>query len=297
MMDLRAPLVAGSEPAEAAEPGQRTLHHPTVAAHLQARLGAPPQDAPGDAPLASGGSVAREIVTLVGVQLRRASPRPTRPTPLQMDRQDCIEQGLQQLRVVSVGRPPGHREWNSSSVDHHTAVAALFAAARRIRHARSAPALAGTLTKSSEARDESNLSASAGPCNSPPFSGVGIPALQVAPLPARHPAAAAEFRPQQIPSDAALEDRLEAAGMHGRLVPACAAPGEQQRDHCSHLVADERFAHAPGLGPVLLSAFGWKTWRRHYKPSRYRWTRATAKSYSPTTGGVYNLYQMRETKP
>jgi hypothetical protein len=82
-----------------------------------------------------------------------------RPAARALDRLDGIDGRLQHPRVVDVGCRLGHREGDSSAVDHNMALRARFAAIRRIRAGFSAPPGAGTLAESSEARDQSIWSA------------------------------------------------------------------------------------------------------------------------------------------
>ncbi len=155
-MDLGAPFIAHGEAAEAAQPGQSAFHHPAPAAQPLPGLDAAPGDARDDAALAARGPAEGVVVALVGVQLD--GPLPGAPA-LATHRPDRVEQGSQLRAVVDVGRREPHRERDASGVDHQVALAARFAAIRRIRADRGAPPLAATLALSSAARDQSSWSA------------------------------------------------------------------------------------------------------------------------------------------
>ncbi len=79
--DVEASLLANGKPAEAAEPGERAFHHPSMATQPAARLDAASSD-PGDDPApAQDATAVGEVVALVGVQLSRSLPRPTIALP------------------------------------------------------------------------------------------------------------------------------------------------------------------------------------------------------------------------
>src|SRR5215211_4250805 len=76
LVDVVPPLVAHRKPTVARKPRQRTLHHPPVPSELLARVDPPAGDAGGYAPLPERLPAAREVVCLVGVQLRGTLARP-----------------------------------------------------------------------------------------------------------------------------------------------------------------------------------------------------------------------------
>ncbi len=165
-MQIGAPLIADGEPAEAIEPGQRALHHPAMPAKPLTRLDTAPGNARDKAPLPAGGATARVIVALVGVQLVRAPTGTATSAARLPERRDRVQRRFHEPRVVDVGRREPHGEGDASGVDHTMALRARFAAVRRIRPDVFAPLLAATLAESSQARDQSSLSASAKRCSS-----------------------------------------------------------------------------------------------------------------------------------
>ena len=160
-MQISTPLIAHGQPTEAIEPGQRPLHDPPVPSEALAGLHAAAGDPWEDAPLPAGSTTARVVVALIGVQLVRTPTRSSRTASRLADRLDRVQGGFQQPRVMHVGRRERHGEGDPLSVDHKMALRARFAAIRRIRPGVFAPLLAATLAESSDARDQSSLSASA----------------------------------------------------------------------------------------------------------------------------------------
>lgn len=163
-MEISPALVAHRQPTEAREPRQRSLDHPAMPSEPLARVDAAAGDAREDATLAAGGTTTWVIVPFVGMQLGGTPTRPTTPVSGLPERWNGIEHSRQQLRVMDVGRRESHRQGDTSGVDHNMALRPRFcplAAIRRIRPGRFAPLLAGTLAESSDARDQSSLSASA----------------------------------------------------------------------------------------------------------------------------------------
>ena len=160
-MQIGTALVADGQATEAIEPGQRAFDHPAMPTQPLARVDASPGDARDDTALATGSTAAWVIIALIRVQLGRTSAR-SAPTPTRLaQRRDRIERCLQQPRIMHGGCREPYRERDASSVDHKMALRARFATIRRIRPGCFAPLLAATLAESSEARDQSSLSASA----------------------------------------------------------------------------------------------------------------------------------------
>lgn len=150
--DVGATLVADSEPTVAAEPGQRTLHDPTVPAQTLAALDATTGDPRGDATAAAGLAAATVVVGLVGVQLGRPSTRPPDALP---DRRHGVDQGLEEPAVVGVGWAEANRERDTVRVHDDMALGPGLAAVGRVRTRKLAPLLAGTEALSRLARPQS----------------------------------------------------------------------------------------------------------------------------------------------
>lgn len=149
--DVGAPLVADGDAAEAGEPSQRTLHHPSVPAQALAALDAAPGDARDDRPPPQGPPAVGEVVAFVGVQLGRAAPWPPRTLA---DRRHGIHQRLQQLAVVPVGGGDPQGEGDTVGIDEDVALRTRLAAIRRVRTGLLAPLFAGTLALSTAARSQ-----------------------------------------------------------------------------------------------------------------------------------------------
>lgn len=165
-MEIGPSFVADRQSAKAIEPGVCPLNDPPMPAQPLARLDPPPGDAWRDPPLAARGATACVVVALVGVQLDGAAARSTAsPTGL-ADWRDGIERRLEHARIMDIGGREPYREGDAASVDHQMALRARFATVRWIRPGRFAPLLAATLAESSDARDQSNWSASARRCSS-----------------------------------------------------------------------------------------------------------------------------------
>jgi hypothetical protein len=153
---MRPSLVAHGQLPKAVEPGERAFHHPAVLSKAVARLDALARNPRDDASLATGQPAESVIVALVRMQLGGPLPR---SAAFAAHRHDRIQRRLKLLAIMDVGRRQRHRERDPGAVGHHMALAARFAAIRRIRAGGLAPLLAGTLAESSEARDQSSLSA------------------------------------------------------------------------------------------------------------------------------------------
>src|SRR5512143_2462444 len=123
--DVGPPLVADGEPAEASEPGQCSLDDPAMPTEPLGAVHPAPGDAWRDPALPAGVAAARIVVSLVGMQLVRATPRPAHALP---NRRHGVDQGLEKLTVVRVGRAETDREWDAVAIDDDVALAARFAA-------------------------------------------------------------------------------------------------------------------------------------------------------------------------
>ena len=155
-MDVRPALVAHGEATELTKPGQRALHNPTVPPQARAALDALAGDAALDPPSPQGDPTARDVIRLIGVQLVRTRAGPSAGPP---DRLDAIDQLLEDAPIRPIRRRQPHRERDAVALDHKVALAARFAAIRRIGAGFLAPLFAGTLALSALARLQSIWSA------------------------------------------------------------------------------------------------------------------------------------------
>jgi hypothetical protein len=92
-----------------------------------------------------------EVVALVGVQFGWSTPWPSRTLA------DCrhgIDQRLQELAVMPVGRRNPQGEGDAIGIDEDVALGARFAAVRWVRPGLFAPLFAGTLALSTAARSQ-----------------------------------------------------------------------------------------------------------------------------------------------
>ena len=163
LVDLHVTLVADGQPPEVVQPGQRTLHYPSMPSQPLTALYPTSRDTRCDASLSQVVSAPSVVVPFVSVQLHwSTSSAPSSSTqPLRLfDRLDGIYNLDKHLAVMHVSSRTHYREWNSLSVDHKMALRARFSFIRRIRAGACAPFLAGTLAESTEARVQSILPAS-----------------------------------------------------------------------------------------------------------------------------------------
>lgn len=187
-MDVIPPFIANPQTSVAIEPGECALYHPTVSAQPFLGLDTPSGNPALDAPLARCSAALGEVVCFVGVQLVRPLARSTAGA---LDRLNSIDHLLEHHRVVLVGPRELRCQWDALPVDHNMPLRARFASIRRIRAGFFAPPGAGILAASSEARDQSILSASPKRSSSARCSLCHTPALcksrslrqQVIPLP------------------------------------------------------------------------------------------------------------------
>jgi len=156
-MDVGASFVADGQPAEAMEPGQGALHHPTVSTQALAGVDALAGDAHPDVASGQRLAAAGDVRGLIGMQfggpLASLSGRG-------LGRRDGVEQVLKDNRVVAVGPRQERGQRDSGALDHKMALRARFAPIRRIRPREVAPLLPGILAESKEARLQSRRSAS-----------------------------------------------------------------------------------------------------------------------------------------
>jgi hypothetical protein len=155
-VDVGAALVTDGQAAVLAHPGQGALHDPAMPPQARAALHAFARDAPRNAAPAQGAPTARRVVRLVRVQLVRALAR---PTAWPLDRPDAVDQRRKDVAIGTGGGREQDREREALPVDHHMALAARFAAIRRMRPGFVAPLLAGAKALSTLARLQSLWSA------------------------------------------------------------------------------------------------------------------------------------------
>jgi hypothetical protein len=162
-MDVVAALVADRKTPEPIEPCDGPFDHPAIAAKLLAAFDAASGDARFDAAPPAGAATEREIVSLVGVQFVRPAARPSAPA---LDRWDRVEQRLQHLAVMAIGRAQQTGERGALAIDHDVALGPRLAAIGRVGADLRAPLFAGTAALSTAARLQSMRSASLSRFNS-----------------------------------------------------------------------------------------------------------------------------------
>src|SRR5919204_4639134 len=138
LMDIRPALIADGQAAVLAQPGQRALHAPAVPPPARAAVHALAGAAHLDAALTQGAPTARAVVRLVRVHLVWALAWTARGA---LDGRDAIAQRREDAGIGAVGRGEQHRARESLPVAHNMALAARFAAIRRIRPGFLAPLL------------------------------------------------------------------------------------------------------------------------------------------------------------
>jgi hypothetical protein len=113
-MNIGSTLITDAQAPEAMEPAQRAFDHPAPAAQMLLAFDAPPGNARHDASLTQPLAVAAIVVALVGVQLVRALSGPARQA---RDFGQRLHQGLQQTRVMNVGRRQLRRQRQAALID------------------------------------------------------------------------------------------------------------------------------------------------------------------------------------
>ena len=129
-MGISSPFIANLQPAIAIEPGQGSLHDPTMATEALAGIDLAPRNTRGDASLPQSLPTPRVVVPLIGVQFVRSLSWSSAPS---FDRLNGIKRCLQHLGVMDIGSRQGYGERDSVSVGHNVALRARFAAIRWIR--------------------------------------------------------------------------------------------------------------------------------------------------------------------
>lgn len=156
-MDVGSPLIAHLQPPEPAQPGQRALDHPAIAAQVLTGLDALARQTRHDASAATSSATLGIVIPLIGMQLLGSLAWASASAP---NRRDRIQRGFEHLAVIDIGCRDDHGQGEAASLDHKMALRSRFAPIRWIRPGLFAPPGAGTLAESSEARDQSNRPAS-----------------------------------------------------------------------------------------------------------------------------------------
>jgi hypothetical protein len=155
-MDVRPALVADRQATILAQPRQRALHAPALPPQPCAARPTLARDAHLDTAPTHGKSTAREVVRLVRRPLVRAlAGAPPRP----LEGPDAVEQRRQDAASGVVGCGEDDSEREALPVDHQMALAARFAALRRMRPGFRAPLVAGAKALSTLARRQAIVSA------------------------------------------------------------------------------------------------------------------------------------------
>ena len=123
-------FVADDQTPGSVEPRERALHNPAVAAEALACFDAAPGDAGDDPASAQVAPAAGIVVALVGVQLVGPPARASAPLA---DGPHGIDEVVQRLAVVKVGRGQKDGEREAGAVDQKVALAARLAAVDRVR--------------------------------------------------------------------------------------------------------------------------------------------------------------------
>lgn len=106
-MDVGLTLVTDGQAAVAAEPSQRPLDDPAVAAQAFAAVNASSGDTGRDAPSGADPPAVGKVVALIRMQLGWA---PMRPAAALTDRRHGVDRRLEKPAVVRVGRSEADRE-------------------------------------------------------------------------------------------------------------------------------------------------------------------------------------------
>ena len=150
--DVEASLVADRQPAEAAEPGERALDHPTMPSQTLRAIDTAPGDPRLDGAPAQRPSALREIIALIGMQLGRS---PLRPADTMADRRHGIDQLFEKAAVVNVCRGEADGEREAPGIGNEVAFGPGAAAIGRVGAGLLAPLLAGIEALSTQARLQS----------------------------------------------------------------------------------------------------------------------------------------------
>ena len=129
-----------------------SLHHPTMATEAVFGLDSSARDASPDAAFPARAAAPGKVVPFVGVQLVRTE---SRPASWSGDGRNAIQQIVQDLRVVNVGRSQQYCQRNTLSIDKKMVFRARFAFVRRVGSGFFAPFFAATVAESTAARLQS----------------------------------------------------------------------------------------------------------------------------------------------
>ena len=154
-MYIETSLVSNGQPAEAVEPSEGALHHPSVTPQLLTALDAPPGDTRYDASLAKSHTVGLRVIPLVSVHLVRSLAWSASST---LEGRDSVYHLRKRRRVRYVSTRTLQGEGYSFSLDHKMALRAWFALIRRVLTCSFLPfftPLALTVCESKEALDQS----------------------------------------------------------------------------------------------------------------------------------------------
>jgi hypothetical protein len=146
-------IVARPQAAHGIEPREVAFDHPSVPAEALLRFNAASRDAIEDAAHPTGLATLREIIPFVGVRFVGTMARATGTGPF--ERRNAVEQHVEELTVVDVGRGQEREERNAVGVDHKMALAPRSALIRRVRAENVAPLFAATVELSMATRVQS----------------------------------------------------------------------------------------------------------------------------------------------
>ena len=130
--EVGAALVADRQAPIGQQPGQGALHLPALAAQPLAGLHPTAGDPRRDVPAAQHPPAARGVIALVAMELGWSPPRPTGPSPRADDCRDGVHHGLQQLRVMGVGRRQPDRQGQAGGVNQQVVLGAWLAPVDRV---------------------------------------------------------------------------------------------------------------------------------------------------------------------
>ena len=156
-MNIGPALIAHPQPAILAQPGQRALHHPAMAAQALTGLDAFAGDADADVAARERLATAGDVVGLVGVSF--VGPFAAMPSRL-FDRGHGIEQRFEDDRLVAIGPGQQFGQRQPTAIGQNVPFGARFGAIGRIGTNEVAPLLAGMLAQSRQARLQSMRPAS-----------------------------------------------------------------------------------------------------------------------------------------
>ena len=128
-MNIHSSLISDGQPAEAVQPCERTLHHPSVASQLLVALYSSAGDARCDASLSQSLAIGLGIVPFVRMHLVRTL---TWPASSALQRRNSLHHLLQHRGVRHVSTRTLQRKGYASSTDHKMALGAWFSLIRRV---------------------------------------------------------------------------------------------------------------------------------------------------------------------